>query len=511
MAGYNTDSQIQGHNEEKVPDLFPSQEDNLEVLKSDPVILDVQNVETILREHEDDRVTRFAAMYENGEPEQVTWYACVSSTAVGRTRLNAIDLESDKTNISLRKYVNLPLWIDGDLTSQYDESNMTETLTGSAISFPGFVPQLGDLFYYSYANERVGVFKVSTVPERTSFEKETTFAFDIVLAYSFTSAINAKLETRTSDTLYFNEKGYKENKAFLTTKQNLLDTRWLERQLSRLEVLYTKFFDLTLNTLRLPGKPYDPFVNEFYRTCLSAYVDRKYIKIPHRDEILDNWEMTIYASFLSEAWLDTPYTKARTFVINYAMDSALITALNGQSVIDVCQDGEEPYPLFNHVNISSPTSDLDTLCVEYIRNRIIDMAALKNHIEAAFTAEDEFQFYIIPLLSFLGKRAVEYISKGENYKLTIPRDVTTFRVGFTANDLTDGTLTVPYGIDNVLLLQSNTGEEYAIDDADKVESDGATLIDIDALKTENNISTLSGTWYIMLTSPIEKVFNYEDL
>jgi len=427
--------------------------------------------------------------------------------------MNAIDLESDSATLALRKYVNMPVWLDGELSTQMDESSMTETLTGSAITFPGFVPQLSDLFLYPYTKERVGIFKVSSIPVRTSFKKETTFTFEISMVYDYSSRYGAKLDECTSDIFYFNPKGYGENKSFLTTKQNLLDTRRLNKQMARLDVQYKKFFDYSINSFKLKDRPYDPYLVEFYRTCLSARTDRTFIEIPYRDETTLLWEASVYGRIESEAWFSNPYMYMNLQTFTYRPQSAMTTILNGEGIIQVSDNpDDEVYPFFKYVNLMTPTTDLDLLIYNYVQSRTIDIQTLFTQLKLLQNStNEEFQFYIIPVLWYIARRAVYDIENGETYRFTTAQEVRGFRIAFTEGDLDTGVLTLPYAVHTVLYLLDPTGKQYAINDIFKTEVDGTTTLDVAGIQTEQAISTLTGEWYVYLTSPIETIYSYEDL
>lgn len=114
-----------------------------------------------------------------GSPWTVRWFGNV----VGQDsslRPPQIGIEGPTVNQSYRRIEGMEIRLQGSLSHSWDEETNEMSVSGTAITYPYFLPNQHDVFFGDIGDGRTGVF-ILKKPEPKSYFKETVWTFDFEL------------------------------------------------------------------------------------------------------------------------------------------------------------------------------------------------------------------------------------------------------------------------------------------------------------------------------------------
>ena len=160
---------------------------------------------------------------------------------------------------------NLELRIQTPLTASQDQESKEMLVPGSAILYPGLIPNAGDMFVADVGDGRAGIFAVTSA-EKKSIQKDSTYRIDYVLVDIATDEKLADLRRKTIKEAHFVKDYLKfgQNPQVLAPDYNIL---------LQLEDLYkilvgqffNEFYSRDFATIIVPDQTlptYDPFLTK---------------------------------------------------------------------------------------------------------------------------------------------------------------------------------------------------------------------------------------------------------
>lgn len=159
---------------------------------------------------------------------------------------------------------NYELKLQGDISRSFDQAQNRATVTGTAITYPGLIPNKGDVIIADIGDGRAGRFTVTSTNQKTIFSN-SVYEIDFELAGFMNATIEKEIDKRVVRTSYF-------DKDFLTYGQNpVLIPEDYKIQLDLKDKIHDtlgawlgEFYNHEIRTIGVPYSPgtyvFDPFV-----------------------------------------------------------------------------------------------------------------------------------------------------------------------------------------------------------------------------------------------------------
>lgn len=196
--------------------------------------------------------------------EGMSWTVDYYSQVLGEDEeLNDYNPSEQGPYQQYQKIVRYEVKLQGDLTSNFDNSQNRASVTGTAITYPKLIPNKGDILIGDIGDGRAGRFTITSVTQKSIFNN-SVYEIDFELASILTRAETEKLDEHVVKTVYF-------DKDFLLFGQNPLLVSEEYKLRTRLhdtidEVLgswLAEFYSYEIQSIRVPQPGmvvFDPFL-----------------------------------------------------------------------------------------------------------------------------------------------------------------------------------------------------------------------------------------------------------
>lgn len=193
------------------------------------------------------------------------WIVDYYSQVIGSIEeLKAFDPHQQAIYQSYNRINRCEILIQGSLNTSVNQQTGEARVTGTAILYPGIIPNQFDVIIGDIGDGRLGQFTISEPPQRKSYFNDAAYEISFELSRYYDLDIERILETRTIKNLFF-------QRDYLTYGQNpyLIEDDYhyklnLEKYITSIEERWIKeFFNLSYKTLLMPGQAkttYDPFI-----------------------------------------------------------------------------------------------------------------------------------------------------------------------------------------------------------------------------------------------------------
>lgn len=180
------------------------------------------------------------------------------------------------------KIIGFKFRLEQEFDISYDEEQTIMTISGTAKTFPGFNPHIGDLFLYILPDSQLGIFIVENI-ERLTIQQTTGHRINFRLVeYGDHDLGNLeKIESSVSETFYFDKQKYLNKNFTLLTDDTYTQLKKLRQYRPKIvEYLFKKHFSNELNSIVRHDGIYDPYVVEFIQAKVSFFdVDKTPVQI----------------------------------------------------------------------------------------------------------------------------------------------------------------------------------------------------------------------------------------
>lgn len=195
-----------------------------------------------------------------GMPVKVDYYSQVLSDDDELQDYNPTYNGPDQQYVLVK---NMEMKLQSPLASSFDDNENRVTITGTALTYPGVKPNVGDVIILDVGDGRAGQFTVNEVSQRSIY-KNTIYEIGFTLRDILTNILEKRLNDNVVSTNYF-------NKDFLTHGQNpvISSSAFQARQLidaamrEALGSWVVEYFSYDIQTMRVPtatGVVFDPFI-----------------------------------------------------------------------------------------------------------------------------------------------------------------------------------------------------------------------------------------------------------
>ena len=356
---------------------------------------DTYNLRTALNRSRLNPIIEKLSNFGAGYPIRVTYY---SNNLNYTNKKTNVDYSEVLNNVhkSYKKILNLELRLTSEMSYSYNDDLSEATIEGSGKIYPGFTPNVGDIFLYEILPGQIGLFVITNVTPLALYSKafhETSFMIrefvtneriqqieQCVIENYFYSTVTTLGEVR----VLLNRTDY-------INLQNLLQTRKV-----LIELFHYKFFKNTMKTYLRTDDVYDPYVVDFMRKNMSYddHPDYPPTQLVYNKTLKYSiWDM------LSDCHTELErirINKANKVQVTFGPMSAKINGLINKQRLVLDPEGENFYA-FSEAFYNKDVPNMDTYesaLYNFITSKMVDTSAVTSLIES--NNEDDKLFYFIP-------------------------------------------------------------------------------------------------------------------
>lgn len=342
-------------------------------------------------------------MFPEGSPIIVTYYHQNFSEIDVKTMPTDISPMAHPVHKDFTKILNFEMRLLEPLSPSFVEEDNSFDITGEAITYPGFIPHIGDEFFLDMGDGKIGEFKVNNVTP-TSYRQGKYHKVNFEILNYVTAQIVERLDAGSRDTVYFDKNVYvgEGDYVFLKATSYVQLQELKKRHKELIQFYMNKFYSEAWESFLRPDGIYDPYVVEFLRQRLS-------IRDSKRRPSQLYTRLTDYHKSIWYLFTDSEYTQSLDGIgsiayVNYLQADALSTDLNAliNRYFILLGEGnnQSPYVFSEHFYSGNTPSmtPLEKLVYSYITTRTINIASALELISEYRVMSTINQFYFIPIL-----------------------------------------------------------------------------------------------------------------
>lgn len=213
--------------------------------------------------------------YPRGYRMVVPYYHRHDPAINQRSFIVDISFDEDSIHSDLTKINNLEMRLEDNIQVSNQEEDKSVQLTGQAVTYPGFEPYEGDLFFMEIDNHQPVIMVVTSV-EPTTYRQERFYRIAFRAYGQLTRELYLKIESLVSETCYFERKKYfGESQFTFLSSESWKHLRTLEKYRKSIAQDIVNFFYIhDYDTFFRPDGVYDPYVVEFLKSKLTVKDNR---------------------------------------------------------------------------------------------------------------------------------------------------------------------------------------------------------------------------------------------
>lgn len=488
----------------------PTNEDHLDRLRYPSDIYTNETALNVDREHD---VLSNLAGFSEGTPIIVTWFHSMESLADTQNTYSDLSFISNSVNTSFLRINGFEIRLSAPFEYSYNQQQTESTLTGEASIYPGFIPNMGDLFIYALQPGQLGIFKVNSAPRRLTIKKLSSHVVSFELIKLLDNDELDKLLERVRDTAWFDKQRFLNETAALITSDDVKDLDYMSQKFSELLYFFhSNFYDeYSLKSYVDADGVYDPYLVGFMKSFISTEeLEGDYVEQLHPEAMLADhsfWrklrepKLVNWSNYVGDMYVDIYVTDAVSY---------LVTSLINRQYVVLTRDISNPIHIYSKY-ISDNVGGIDTglfttfdsLIAFYMEYQVVDVDLLKELIEDIYNIEPAEQFYQIPVILYMIRMLERSIHTGQSIKLAVPDQLPYINIPFEQpSDAIVGELLTIISPDSKVIgmLDQNDDPIYpeVLDITYTV--DGFT-IDLTSIKAEHGIvGDLPGVWNVVVSN-----------
>ncbi len=372
---------------------------------------------TVVMDETSELAAAITAASATGSNITVQFYHALRATSEQRTWQTDFSQSLDNIHYSFLKIENFQMKMTESLQYTYNKEETRSELTGTAILYPYFCPNQGDLFIYNVDDTtgHMGLFKISQAPERMSIKSSTVHQINFTLISYLTTEQIAKLDACVEDIRIFDLDTYLNDEGALLTTGEAATATAATTAVNMLTNFYvSEFYETELyNTFIDSDCLYDPYIVEFITKVIPLDSMPGYPTQLKSNPV--EWKRSLWFKLLDPAAVPDKILISRCYKvlneINYRTTG--INALANRCYIAVHKQGKHPYPPFR-----VPTEhdkEVKTLPMQvrlYLDERKVRPDVLLDLAQVILGASRPAQFYYIPIIIFLLQKLIAAIQNG---------------------------------------------------------------------------------------------------
>ena len=358
-----------------------------------------------------------AAYSAYGSNITVTFYHALNADTMQRTWQTDFSQSLDNVHYSYLRIKNFQMKLTESMQYSYETSETRSQLIGSAILYPNFCPNQGDLFIYQVDETHLGLFRIYEAPERMSIKASTVHQIKFILMAFLTPEQLQKLNDCVEDEVIFNLERYLNDAGALLTSGEADTLGLANSALNTLLNYYcSEFYENRIyNTFIESECLYDPYIVEFITRIIPLDKMKGYPTQLVPDPI--NWKRCFWYKLLDPSTVPDEVLISNCFrvlkEVNYR--TVGINALANRCYIAVMNDGKHPYPPFRIPNnYDDKTQTLPMQIKLYFDQGKVRPAILFDLASKILSSSRRAQFYYIPIIIFLLQKLIGAMENGSD-------------------------------------------------------------------------------------------------
>ena len=387
-----------------------------DVLDSTDYVSDTVMAKTTMSESSE--IAKAIAAYSAyGSNITVTFYHALNSDTMQRTWQTDFSQSLDNVHYSYLKIKNFQMKLLESMQYSYETGETRSQLTGSAVLYPYFCPNQGDLFIYQVDETHLGLFRIYEAPQRMSIKSSTVHQIKFILVSYLTPEQVRKLNECVEDENTFNLERYMNDEGALLTSDESTILADAKSAINTLINAYcSQFFESMLYNSFIESEClYDPYVVEFIKKIIPIDKLPGYPTQLVPDPV--NWERSFWYKLLDPSVVPDEILISKCFrvlrEINYR--TVGINALANRCYVAIMQDGKHPYPPFRiPTSYDNDTKTLPMQILLYLTQGKVRPAILFDLAKKILSSSRRAQFYYIPIIIFLLQKLVGAIESGSD-------------------------------------------------------------------------------------------------
>lgn len=368
---------------------------------------------------EEDQKLALLAAYSEGSVITVTFYHQQTSDTYGRSTYNTFSESLDSIHQNYLKINNFQMKLKDAVAFNYNPEATQSQVTGEAILYPYFCPYQGDMFIYETRANKLGLFKITEIPQRLSISGATCHSIKFMLYTWITDDILSKLNDCVTDEAYFDLQTFLNGQGALITSDELDLENKAQKTIDVLthryiaDFLETKIYRSFIENACL----YDPYLVEF---CLKLF-DCKDLPI-YPQQLVPNpehWTESFWYSLLDPDYTPPSIVVNRAVKLNKAINyrTTKINALSNRCFIQL---DKSLIATYNYPPFLIPKKwDKEEITVPmqirlYFDQRKVYPSALLELANQMLSVRRVAAFYFIPIVIFLLKKMLAALKSGDS-------------------------------------------------------------------------------------------------
>lgn len=486
----------------------------------------VYNNKTVLTEGRDQRIIDTLGGFVAGTPITVTFLHHMKSSADDQAIISDLSLQAHQIASAYLRINEFELRLEAAMSFSYDADNNESTLTGTATVYPGFQPHAGDLFIYELEPGSLGLFRLTTNPERLSIKTGTSHRIEFALVRVLTTPILDALLSRVVDTAWFNKQRFLSEDAALLTSNEVLSLANSEQHIDNMqEYMLDKFYDKMSQTFWRPDGVYDSFIIDFIKQVMPLEDSHVYCEqlLPKHD----GWRYTVWMKLLnrrSVKWtlvrnseqINTFVNSAANYRVNallnrdyVSLETAPIAITNPTDPNYIAPTDPEyvkvPYYISENIgNVDATTyNQFDTLLGLFLEHGTVDTVKLLDECNDVYGKDELVAFYRIPILIFFLQVIKTSILEGKRVELMTPvqylyRDIP---IDVVDADIRANSVLEVLSLDATpIAVKDELGSIHYIEEDDITTTPTGALVDISLILFGRANEVVTGTWKVIITN-----------
>lgn len=234
--------------------------------------------------------------YTEGVPTSVEYFKKRGPYINNQSIDTSFSMERAAIHFSFDLIHDLEIRIKDQLEVTIDSETTETSIVGTAIIYPGFKPNVGDIFYMRLPDNNIGVFLVN-LTEPLSIYRGSYYQINFHLDSNLTEVTDLKLRESVTDEFFYTKQHYFSDEAALLTHEsyNTLEAL-LRHKKSIISHLMHHYYHTGEKTLIREGI-YDPFLIEYLQNKISIRDHRRDL-CQITNPFTGNFENTIWSAFL---------------------------------------------------------------------------------------------------------------------------------------------------------------------------------------------------------------------
>lgn len=348
--------------------------------------------------------------YVDGSRITVTYYHRVVGGSDHRTAPIDGVSASHLVHTSYRQIHNFEMTLREGFAFSYDDGEGEGTTTGEAVTYPGFRPEIGDLFLAPLGDGYVGEFKI-TRAQPLSFRAQRVHLIGFVRNRLVGAPEMEELRLAAVQTLYFDKQTYLGDFKTLLTQEGYTHQQQLRRLREVMAGHYLRqFYRAGGDSVFDLDGVYDPYLVQFLNRKLSfASTGRRPAQLYPRVE--EGFAHTLWGRLVDPHYLSTAglWRHAPSRRITETFRAVNITALLNQPcrVAQATAPSDDPAPYLVSAafydGVEAEMSAFERLLHQALTQRRVSNIGglLADHLHTFAALEPAVAFHRVPLLIHL--------------------------------------------------------------------------------------------------------------